>query len=159
MEIERVLYRRADINDIDDLCDYRIQFLNDLFDHPFGKETGTLREQMREYLLQAIPSNTFIAWLAEYEGKLIATSGMVIYRILPRYDVITGKIGYILNMYTIPEARKKGICTRLLNELINEAKMMKLAYLHLHSSQEGIDIYWRSGFIQPEQVELGLKLK
>jgi len=35
--------------------------------------------------------------------------------------VESGKLGYLLNFYTIPEARRKGICTILLSESIKEA--------------------------------------
>jgi len=71
----------------------------------------------------------------------------------------SGKLGYILNLYTIPEARKKGICTRLLNELIKEAKSLGLTYLHLHASEDGMNIYRKTGFAKPDQIELKLRLE
>ncbi len=75
---EKITYRRAGINDIDMLCSCRIEFLNSFFDHERDEETEELARVIKEYLLQAIPSNTFIAWIAEYDGKLIGMSGMVI---------------------------------------------------------------------------------
>jgi len=71
----------------------------------------------------------------------------------------SGRLGYILNLYTVPEARRKGICTRLLNELIKEAKSLGLKYLHLHSSEEGRNIYRKAGFVEPDQTELILRLE
>ncbi|HZD60431.1 MAG TPA: GNAT family N-acetyltransferase, partial [Anaerolineae bacterium] len=137
----------------------RIEFLNSFFDHERDEETELLSKEIKEYLLQAIPSNTFIAWIAELEGKLAGTSGMAIWQVLPKYSAPSGKIGYILNMYTLPEMRGKGIGTRLLNELIGEAKSMGLDYLNLHASKEGMKMYRKAGFIEYQQVELGLKLK
>jgi ribosomal protein S18 acetylase RimI-like enzyme len=70
----------------------------------------------------------------------------------------SGRLGYILNLYTVPEARRKGICTRLLNELIKEAKSLGLKYLHLHASEEGRNIYRKAGFVEPDQTELILRI-
>ena len=162
MEIEndKIKYRRATIKDIDVLIDYRVRFMNELYNHPEDKETEIVKEALREYFSKAIPSNDFIAWLAEYNGEIIGTSGMVVWQIPARYGGIeSGKLGYILNLYIVPEARRKGICTRLLNELIKEAQSLGLKYLHLHASEDGINIYRKAGFVKPEQIELELRLE
>jgi len=162
MEIEndRINYRRANIKDVEVLIDFRVRFLNELYNHPEDDETEILRKALREYFSEAIPSNDFIAWLAEYNGKIIGTSGMVVWQMPARYGGLeSGKLGYILNLYIIPEARRKGICTRLLNELIEEAKSLGLTYLHLHASEDGINIYRKAGFAEPDQIELKLRLE
>jgi GNAT superfamily N-acetyltransferase len=160
IEKEKIIFRRATINDVPTMVDYRVRFLNELYNHPEDDETKILRESLQEYFTKAIPSNDFIAWLAEYAGKIIGTGGMVVWQIPARYEgVESGKLGYLLNFYTIPEARRKGICTRLLKELIKEAKSLGLKYLHLHSSKEAINIYRKAGFVEPEQPELGLRLE
>ncbi len=161
MEIEKtkVIYRRANIDDIEILVDFRIRFLNELYNHPVNAETGILKKALRKYFSKAIPAHDFIAWLAEYDRKIIGTSGMVIWQLPSRYGGLeSGRLGYILNMYTIPEARKKGICTRLLTKLIGEARSLGLRYLHLHASVDGMNIYKKAGFTKPRLVELVLKL-
>jgi len=159
IENHKINYRRANINDIEILVDYRVRFLNELYRHPENGETEILRNTLRQYFSEAIPSKNFIAWLAEYDGKIIGTSGMVVWRMPARYGGLeSGRLGYVLNLYTVPEARRKGICTRLLNELIKEAKSLGLKYLHLHASQEGISIYRKAGFVEPDQPELTLRI-
>ncbi|MFB0568695.1 MAG: GNAT family N-acetyltransferase [Nitrososphaeria archaeon] len=71
----------------------------------------------------------------------------------------SGRLGYILNLYTIPEARRNGIGTRLLNKLIKEARPLGLKYLHLHSSEDGMNMYRKAGFTEPHQIELRLRLE
>jgi len=160
IEKERIVYRRARIDDVHDLIDYRVRFLNELYNHPEDDKTEIVRKSLLEYFTKAIPSNDFIAWVAEYNGKIIATSGMVVWQIPARYGgVESGKLGYLLNFYTVPEARRKGIGTRLLNELIKEAKSLGLKDLRLHASKDGIDIYRKAGFVEPKQPELVLKLE
>ena len=160
IENDRINYRRANVDDIEILIDFRVRFLNELYNHPEDDETEILRKALQEYFSEAIPSNDFIAWLAEYNGKIIGTSGMVVWQMPARYGGLeSGKLGYILNLYTIPEVRRKGICTRLLSELIKEAKLLGLTYLHLHASEDGINIYRKAGFAKPDQIELKLRLE
>jgi GNAT superfamily N-acetyltransferase len=157
-EKERIVYRPATINDVSALVDYRVRFLNELLNHPEDDDTKVLRKSLVEYFTRAIPSGDFIAWVAEYDEKIIATSGMVVWQKPAIYGgVESGKLGYLLNFYTLPEARGKGIATRLLNELLREAKSSGLKYLHLHASKDGISIYRKAGFIEPEIPELELR--
>ena len=155
----KINYRRANIDDIDILVNFRIRFLNEFYKHPEDNETEILKKELKEYFSKAIPSGDFIAWLAEYNGKVIGTSGMVIWQMPPKYGLKSGRLGYILNMYTIPEVRKKGICTQLLNKLIKEAKSLGLTYFHLHPSEEGINIYRKVAFVKSSRIELELRLE
>jgi hypothetical protein len=78
-EKERIVYRRATIDDVPALVDYRVRFLNELYSHPENDETTVVRKSLLEYFTKAIPSKDFIAWVAEYNRKIIATSGMVMW--------------------------------------------------------------------------------
>lgn len=159
IEKEKVIYRRAGIDDVSAMVDLRVRFLSELYNHPEDAETAVIRKSLQDYFMKAIPSKEFTAWVAEYDAKIIGTGGMVVWQIPARYGgVETGKLGYLLNFYTIPEARRRGICTRLLNELIEEAKSSGLKYLHLRASKDGINIYRKAGFVEPHQTELGLRL-
>lgn len=164
MESAKVKYRRANIHDITALVDYRVRFLKELGARkgrrPREDETRILKEKLREYFSKAIPSKDFIALLAEYDGKIVGTGALAAWQRPPKYGaLISGKAGYIFNLYTVPEARRKGICTQLLGELVEEAKAVGLKYLHLRASEDGIRIYRRLGFAEPEDLELQLKLE
>jgi GNAT superfamily N-acetyltransferase len=157
---KEIVYRRATPSDVPTLVDYRVEFLNELHNHRENDETKVVRKSLLEYFTKAIPSGDFIAWVAECDGKIVATSGMVVWQKPATYGgVESGRLGYLLNFYTIPEARRKGIATRLLNELIKEARLLGLRYLHLHASKDGEPIYRKSGFVEPHMPELALRLK
>ena len=152
-------YRRATINDVGTLVNFRIRFLNELGNHPENEETKILRNSLKQYFSESIPSNYFVGWLAECEGKIVGTSGMVVWQMPGRYGGLEeGRLGYILNMYTVPEARGKGICTQLLDELMKEARKLGLKYLQLHASEDGVGIYKKAGFTYPKQVEMIMRL-
>jgi hypothetical protein len=64
IENSKITYRRATVNDIQTLIDYRVRFLNELYGHPENAETEILKKSLRQYFSEAIPSGSFIAWLA-----------------------------------------------------------------------------------------------
>jgi GNAT superfamily N-acetyltransferase len=157
---EDIVYRHAEVDDVQVLVDLRVHFLKELHSHIGNHETKVLRDSLLKYFTEAIPSGDFIAWVAECGRNIIATSGMVVWRKPALYGgVESGRLGYLLNFYTIPEARGRGIATRLLNELIREAKSLGLRYLHLHASKDGEPIYRRAGFAEPKMPELELRLE
>ncbi len=156
---EGIVYRRATIDDVSALVDYRVRFLNELFNHPENDETAVVRKSLLEYFTKAIPPKDFIAWVAEHKGKIIDTGGMVVWEKPAIYrGVESGKLGYLLNFYTVPGARRKGVGTRLLNEVIEEAKSLGLKYLHLHASRDGINIFRKAGFTEHCQPELQMRI-
>ena len=156
----QIIYRRATLSDVPALVEYRVKFLNELYDHAEDHATKTIREHLQRYFTRAIPSGDFIAWIAEMSGKIVATTGMVIWEKPATYDgAETGRLAYLLNFYTIPEARRKGIASKLLKELIKEARLLGIKYLHLHASKDGEPIYRKAGFTETHFPELELKLE
>jgi len=126
IDTDRIRYRKATVNDVESLVSLRIRFLDELYSHQDNEATDVLRESMRKFFSKAIPSHDFVAWVAECEGRIIGMSGMVIWRRPPNYRGLeSGKLGYVLNFYTIPQARRKGIATHLLTELLKEAKSLE----------------------------------
>ena len=101
IENNKIKYRRANIDDIETLIDFRVRFLNEMCKHPDDDEAKSLKKSMREYFSEAMPVNNFIAWLAEYNGKTIGISGLTVWRRPPKYGgLASGRLGYIMNMYT-----------------------------------------------------------
>ena len=69
IEKERIVYRCVTIDDVPALVDYRVRFLNELFNHPENDETTVVRKSLLEYFTRAVPSKDFIAWVADMMGK------------------------------------------------------------------------------------------
>ncbi len=154
-----VTCRRATVEDVEALTELRIRFLAEHTPAPKDTEYEALRKELRKYFTENIPKESFIAWLAESGNRIVATSGMVMWQMPANHFVKNGKQGYILNMYTLPEFRGRGICTALLEKLIGDAKALGLARLHLHASKMGEPIYRKRGFAEPGDVELILGLE
>lgn len=110
-------------------------------------EQRGLENALRDYFREAVPSGAFLAQLACVNEEIVACSGMVIDRHPPSRANVNGRIAYIMNMYTLPEHRGRGIATALLSRLIDQARTMEIAQVVLHGMPHGRGIYTKAGFI------------
>ncbi len=59
---------------------------------------------------------------------------------------INGKTGTILNVFTIPEYRRKGIAKALLKMLLAESEKIGLDFVELKATDSGYNLYKSIGF-------------
>ncbi|MFX1388500.1 MAG: GNAT family N-acetyltransferase [Promethearchaeota archaeon] len=138
--------RKATLDDVEKLIDFRIKFLKEIQNLPSDKEMVIFKNTLREFFLEKMKTGDFMSWLAEINNQIIATSGLSFMQKPPHFINITGKFAYIMNMYTKPEWRKKGIGSKLLEKLIEEIKKKSINSVILHSTEAGRALYEKYGF-------------
>jgi len=153
-----ITYRKADIKDIETLIDLRIDFMKEVMGIKDDQKDVELRKLLFEYFSDLIPKDEFVAWLAISEDKVIATSGLSFYKRPPSYKNFEGKVAYIMNMYTLPAYRGKGVAKALFSKIIEEAKAMGYHYFSLHATEMGRPIYKKFGFNESDD-EMILRVK
>jgi predicted acetyltransferase len=160
MKIDRdkILFRKATIKDIDTLIDYRILFLNETYGNQTSEIISRLRETLRPYFIKSLQNNSFVSWIAEYEKMPIGFGGMVIREQPGNFYIPNGRTGYILNMFTVKDFRKNGVCSSIIQRLIDESKQNGLDRLELHASEDGEPIYKQFGFREPKEKALEIIL-
>ena len=158
IDTSKITYRKATLQDVEDLAELRVVFINEVFKMEENQDSDQLRKELVEYFTASLSDQSIITWVAEYENRIISTSTLVLWHAPPTYTGLgkKGMRGYILNMFTEKRFRKKGIASVLLDKLIYEAKELKLEYVHLHSTEDGIGIYRKMGFQDAKFPELNL---
>jgi GNAT superfamily N-acetyltransferase len=146
-ESEEIMKKRLAItSDVSVLVELRKQQLIDEGLPPISNIDTNIDKQLADYFTSAIADGSFISWVMENDGEIIATSGLCFYLLPPNYSNTTGRTAYITNMYTKPEHRRKGIAAELLNMVIEEAKSRGYRVIRLHTSEYGTSIYVKAGF-------------
>ena len=88
----------------------------------------------------------------------MAGAGVQLQPILPRpLDVSTigeGRQGTIVNVFTEPPWRQRGIAALLIKEIIIWSKNEQIDRLVLHASDEARSIYERLGFVASNEMRL-----
>jgi GNAT superfamily N-acetyltransferase len=111
----------------------------------------------RQFLEQAIPTGSFRGWLASVEGRIVA-GGAVLLSPWPShtYDGECRR-ATILNVYTYPEFRRRGIARQLMGTMIDWCRDQGLAVVYLHASPDGRPLYEALGFEPTAEMRFKLR--
>ena len=150
-----MIVRRAAAEDVAELTRLRVEFLNEVNDR--SEPPAGFAGDLERYFRAAMADGSFLAWLAEEDGRIVATSGMCLHRVAPNYSNPSGNTAYVLNMYTAPEFRGRGLASQLFSRLIEEARGRGCGKMALHATEAGRRVYERFGF-RPSGDEMCLKL-
>jgi GNAT superfamily N-acetyltransferase len=109
------------------------------------------------YLKTAMADGTFRAWLAADEDRVVAGGAIVIspWPAHP-YDLECRRVT-ILNVYTDPEYRRRGIALQLMQTMIAWCKREGFARVTLHASDDGRHLYEFLGFEPSNEMRLKLR--
>lgn len=149
IDLAEVIIKKVEDTDISIMTEHRIDYLSQLQGERSMEYKLTLKKELEEYFRKSLQDGSFFALMAVYEGKALAFGGMVIKKIPGDFNRASYLEGDILNMYTIPEARRKGISSLILKALLNEAKRMGITKVALHTSKDGEKLYRKFGFEEP----------
>ncbi len=141
-----ISYKKATVEDITTLVENRILFALELSGEQNDRAIQSLRIQMIHYFTKATKDNTCISVISKCDD-VVSGIGSVHLREMPgNFKNPCGKWGYIMNMYTIPEFRRKGICKGILNLLVEEGRKIGISAFELHATKEGEPVYQKNGF-------------
>ena len=71
---------------------------------------------------------------------------MVIQQRPGSFRIPDGRSAFIMNMFTLPEYRKQGIASTLLNHLLEDGKQLGISFFELHATPDGQTVYIKQGF-------------
>jgi GNAT superfamily N-acetyltransferase len=152
--------RRAAVRDADAIAWHRARMFQDMGDVS-GDAFEILRTKAQARLEQWIDSGDYIGWLAtpaDKPGTVVGGAGVQLQPILPRplnaSTIGEGWQGTIVNVFTEPQWRRRGIAGRLVKEIITWSKNEQIDRLLLHASDDGRSVYERLGFIAGNEMRL-----
>ncbi len=148
-------YKKAMIEDIDILAETRIEVLRAANKLSRDTDMGEVKKQSHDYYKKALRDGTHIAYLIFDEGRFVGADGVSFFQVMPTYHNPTGKKAYIMNMYTDPEYRRKGIAYKTLDMLIRDTKSRGITVISLEATAMGRPLYEKYGFVKMnDEMEL-----
>jgi N-acetylglutamate synthase-like GNAT family acetyltransferase len=148
--------RKATINDIELLVKLRIDFLSEEFGNANSKDD--IRAQLISYYQIHLQDNTFIAVIAEIDGSVVSTAYLAISDLPQVLNYQASKIGTLLNVLTYPQFHRRGIATKVLLRIIEEAKLANISAINLSATDDGRPLYEKLGFEISTHTAMTLKL-
>ena len=151
-----IVVRAATASDIPEILRQRRRMYEDMH-YTDSAALEAMCAASSAYLQKAMEDASFRAWLA-CEGDRAVAGGAVI--ILPwlahPYDLECRR-ATILNVYTDPEYRRRGIARKLMATIIDWCRRAGLARVTLHASDDGRHLYESLGFETSNEMRLTLR--
>ncbi len=153
---QQISIRQSTLADIPEILRQRRRMYEDMH-YTNAATLDTMCTLTADYLRTAIPNGSFHAWLACISDRPIA-GGAVLITPWPAhaYDLECRR-ATILNVYTDPEHRRRGIARRLMETMITWCKQQGLARVTLHASDDGRHLYESLGFQDSTEMRLNLR--
>ena len=136
---------KAGTADIDALVQMRLDYLRE--------DNGCLSEQEEETIRSGLPAyyrTSLGKELSVYvirDGQAIVSCAFLLTVNKPMSPAfLNGKTGTLLNVYTVPEYRRRGYSRAILTVLLSDAKEMELSVIELKATEDGYPLYKSLGF-------------
>lgn len=156
---EQFCVRLAKLDDAEMVGYHRARMFQEMGQIP-SHLFDTFRIRSSERLRELLASNEYVGWLASPEDapeKIIAGAGVQLRQVLPHpannEQFAEGRHALIINVFTEPEWRRRGLAELLLRRIIEWSQEQKLDRLVLHASQYGRALYERLGFAQTNEMK------
>lgn len=138
--------RNAEAADIPALCRLRLAYFDEEFGSLPAAQTAAISAQLPQYFAAHLGKDCITAAAVLPDGSLAANAILMVSEKPANPFFPNGRSGYILGVYTMPEYRRHGIATRLMQHIQTEAKRLKLDIVTLSASDMGKGIYEKIGF-------------
>ncbi|SHN50880.1 Ribosomal protein S18 acetylase RimI [Butyrivibrio hungatei DSM 14810] len=148
-------YRKATIDDLDVLVGTRITVLRAANKLDDNVDMSEVERESRDYYEKALLDGSHTAYLVFDDGEFVGAGGVSYFRVMPTYHNPSGRKAYIMNMYTAPDHRRRGIAYNTLDLLVKDAKAQGVSAISLEATDMGRPLYERYGFVKMnDEMEL-----
>ncbi len=139
-----IVYRKADASDVELLVRLRRTVLVAANQLAEDADLSAIEEPCRAYFADESKHTTFLA----YDGETVVGVGSVDYHTeMPTKSNPTGKCAFLMNIYTDPEYRRRGIAKHICELVIQDAKEKQAGSILLEATQAGEPLYRSLGFV------------
>jgi GNAT superfamily N-acetyltransferase len=160
MEILKYAIRQATVGDAAVVAQHRLSMFRDMGQVPNDALAATLLEASNGALAALLRDGSYVGWLAISEsGRVLAGAGAHVQSHLPRIShdgisVTTAQVPLVVNVYTEPEARGKGMARALMTTLLKWTTIQGYDRVTLHASDAGRALYQSLGFVPTNEMRL-----
>ena len=138
-------YKKADLNELDEIIRCRIDFIREDMGPQTLEAEATIQAPLQEYLKNHLNRDCFVFEAVE-DSQIISLAFLLILEkpANPRFP--HGRVGNIMNVYTVAEKRRQGIAGNVIKQIMDFGKTQNLDFLELKATPMGYPLYKKLGF-------------
>ena len=148
--------RPATLADIPHIVEHRAAMFRDM---GIPAQFDEMAIETAAWLREAIPSETYRAWVAESSnGEVAAGGGLIVIPWPPGPMTMDPRCGFIFNVYTRPMHRKRGLARRLMDAMHDWCRGEGIDRVVLNASVFGKPLYEEMGYVATNEPMLRIRL-
>lgn len=145
--------RRATPDDLEVLVAHRRAMFVDM-GYRDEAVLDAMAAKFHPWLLARMNRGEYLAWLATAaDNSIVAGTGLWLMDWLP-HMVGSGPRGNIVNVYTAPNFRRRGLARELMNVAVEWCRPNGVDVVILHASPEGRSLYESMGFVASNEMRM-----
>ena len=156
--MSEITFDTATLEDKEELLRLRIAYMVADFGSVSEYEEKCMRDKLPGYYDRRLGKD-LIVFTARDNGKIVATAYLLIVEMPASSILHNGLSGEVLSVYTEDEYRHRGICTKLMQMLVEYAKDHDLCRVDLMATDEGYPVYKKVGFEDKVQKYKDMRIK
>lgn len=161
MDARTLSIRCADQGDAAVIARHRVEMFRDMGRIPNEVLAQELLEESQIAIAAALGDGSYLGWLAiNGDGPVVAGAGVHLKPHLPRIApdgsrVALSLVPLVVNVYTEPAWRKRGIARVIMSTLMQWARETGYDQVVLHASDAGRPLYTSLGFTPTNEMRWG----
>jgi len=105
------------------------------------------------WIADAIRNGRYLAWVVSApNGDLVSNAGLLLVEWPPNSRDLNLVRGYVMNVWTHPDHRRRGLARRLMQTALEEARRRDIKVTALHASDDGRALYEEFGYRQSREM-------
>ena len=153
-----ITFDEATKEDIDELIKLRIAYMIDDFGSVTDHEKECMETQLKDYFDRKL-GDELIVFAARDGKRIVSVAYLHIIEMPANSILLNGLYADVLSVYTEPEYRGQGLCTKLMEMLVEYGKKRGLGRIDLSATEKGYPIYKKIGFEDTEHRYTDMRLK
>ena len=144
---------RAGAGDTGALTELRLAYLREDRGQLTDAEENALRASLPGYFTAHLDRDLFVYVIRE--GRAIAACAFLLVAEKPMSPAfINGRTGTVMNVYTVPDRRRRGLAKKVMEALLAGADGMDLSRVELKATPGGYPLYKALGFDEETSYRL-----
>jgi GNAT superfamily N-acetyltransferase len=144
--------RLATVQDIPIIIKQRRAMFDDIGGYDSDR-LDAMNIQYAQWVKERLTCNEFMGWFVINENRdVVAGAGLWIQELMPNPFEASGYRGHVVNVYTDPEYRHRGLARQLMLTVLDWCKAQGIKSVTLNASEFGRPLYESLGFKQDNHM-------
>jgi GNAT superfamily N-acetyltransferase len=155
--VDGITIRLAGADDVDVIVHHRRAMFVAMMGTPDAAALAAMDVAFVPYLRRTLADGSYRGWLAcTPDGRVVAGGGLIVHDWFASPANPDPRRAYVLNLYTEPEYRHRGIARRIMEAILGWCREHGFRRVSLHASRYGRALYESLGFAPTNEMTLRL---